>query len=81
MARESDQQGVRVGVSSPHVVLVSVLGLLNDELSVEEHEAAHNEQPQVHVSLWRTPEDSGQHQGQELREYEGVTAVSDWLLP
>lgn len=48
-----------MGVSSPHVVLVSVLGLLDDELSVEEHEAAHDEQPQVHVSLWgRTQEKS-----------------------
>lgn len=36
---------------SPNVVFVSVLGFLNDELSVEQDEAAHEQQPQVHVSL------------------------------
>lgn len=74
-------EGVRVGVSSPHVVLVSVLGLLDDELSIEEHEAAHNEQPQVHVSLRRTQEDGGQNEGRDPREYGGDDADCDWLLP
>jgi hypothetical protein len=36
---------------SPDVVLVSVLCLLNDELSVEQDEATHDDQPQVHVGL------------------------------
>lgn len=49
--------------SSPHIVLVSVLGLLDDELGVKQHKAAHNEQSQVHVSLWRTSEDSVQNKG------------------
>jgi len=35
----------------PDVVLVSVLCFLNDELSVKQDEAAHDEQPEVHVSL------------------------------
>lgn len=42
---------LRVFRSSPDVVLVSVLCLLNDELSVKEDEAAHDEQSQVHVCL------------------------------
>lgn len=37
--------------SSPNIVFVSVLGFLNDELSVEQDEAAHEQQPQIHVSL------------------------------
>lgn len=40
--------------SSPHVVFVSVLSFLDDELSVEQDEATHDEQPQVHVSLSET---------------------------
>lgn len=40
--------------SSPHVVFVSVLGFLDDELSVEQDEATHDDQPQVHVSLSET---------------------------
>lgn len=35
----------------PDVVLVPVLSLLDDELSVEQHEATHDEQPQVHMRL------------------------------
>lgn len=37
--------------ASPDVVLVSVLGFLDDELSVKQNEAAHDDQPQVHVRL------------------------------
>lgn len=40
--------------SSPHVVLVSVLCFLDDELSVKQDEAAHDEQPEVHVCLPET---------------------------
>lgn len=39
---------------SPHVVLVPVLGLFDDELGVEEDEAAHEEQPRVQVGLEAT---------------------------
>lgn len=38
---------------SPHVVFVSMLSFLNDELGVKQDEAAHDEQPEVHVSLRR----------------------------
>lgn len=38
---------------SPHVVFVSVLSFLNDELGVKQDEATHDEQPEVHVSLRR----------------------------
>ena len=44
--------GYHTNKSSPDVVLVSVLCFLDDELSVEQDEAAHDEQPEVHVSLW-----------------------------
>lgn len=64
-----------MGVSSPHVVLVSVLGFLNDELSIKEHEAAHDEQPQVHVSLRRTQEDSVENEGRDPGEYGGMMAT------
>lgn len=37
--------------NSPHVVFVPVLGFLDDELSVKQDEAAHDEQPQVDVGL------------------------------
>lgn len=37
--------------NSPHVVLVAVLCLFDDELSVKEDEAAHDEQTEVHVHL------------------------------
>lgn len=35
----------------PDVILVPALRLLDDELCVEEHEAAHDHQPQVEVGL------------------------------
>lgn len=35
----------------PDVILVAALCLLDDELRVEEHEAAHEHQPQVEVGL------------------------------
>lgn len=35
----------------PDVILVAALRLLDDELRVEEHEAAHDHQPQVEVGL------------------------------
>lgn len=38
---------------SPDVVLVSILGLLNNELGVKQDEAAHDEQPEVQVRLWK----------------------------
>lgn len=37
--------------SSPDVVLVAILGFLDDELSVKQDETAHDEQPEVHVCL------------------------------
>lgn len=42
---------VRCYKALPDVVLVSVLCFLNDELSVEQNKATHNDQTQVHVSL------------------------------
>lgn len=38
-------------MSSPDVVLVAILRFLNDKLSIKQDEAAHDEQPQVHVCL------------------------------
>lgn len=36
---------------SPHVVFVPVLGFLDDELSVKQDEATHDEQPHIQVGL------------------------------
>lgn len=49
---------------SPDVILVSVLGFLDDELSVEQDEAAHDEQPEVHVRL-------KQHHGSKEHVHDG----------
>ncbi len=40
-----------VSKSLPNIVLVSILCFLDDELSVKQDETAHDEQPEVHVSL------------------------------
>lgn len=45
------RHGIQKRKSSPDVVLVSILRFLNDELSVKQHKAAHDEQPEVHVCL------------------------------
>lgn len=39
--------------NSPHIVFVPVFGFFDDELSVKQDEAAHDEQPQIHVGLER----------------------------
>lgn len=36
---------------SPDIVLVSILSLLNDELSIKQHKATHNHKSNVEISL------------------------------
>lgn len=54
----------------PDVVLVSVLCFLNDELSVKQHEAAHDEQSEVHVCL-KQHHRSKEHVHHRHQEQEG----------
>lgn len=62
--------------SSPNIVFVSVLGFLDDELSIKQDKAAHEQQPQVHVSL------SGERTIRtEVEERLGTMTSTSSLLP